>query len=73
MAVKKKSVTACFKDWPGSALDLQVTAVFEKYNGELIGSGTMLDTGERDVEYKVPVESISVLSQELIALGCVIL
>lgn len=73
MAAKKKSVAASFKDWPGSELDLKVTAIFEKYNGELIGSGTMLDTGDRDVEYKVPVESIPALSQELIALGCVIL
>ena len=66
MAVKRKSVTACFKDWPGSPTDLKVRAIFEKYDGELIGSGTMLETGERDVEYKLPLAKIPLARKELV-------
>jgi hypothetical protein len=48
------SITALFFDLPGSATDKVCHGIFETYGGEFVGAGTLLASGERDVQYFVP-------------------
>lgn len=47
-------ITAYFFGGPGDILDRAARGIFENHGGTSIGAGTMLTTGERDVEYEVP-------------------
>ena len=47
-------ITAFHFGAPGGPLDKNADAIFEAHEGRSIGRGTMLGTGERDIEYEVP-------------------
>ena len=54
---------------PGSELDMAAKAIFESGGGNHLGSGTMLETNERDVEYDIPDVNVSRVESELRAAG----
>jgi hypothetical protein len=63
------SITALFNGGPGDEQDNHCRAIFEGHGGVLVGSGTWLPTGERDVEYVVPQGRLKACSAALEAAG----
>jgi hypothetical protein len=53
-----KTIFAYFTGSPGGKLDNQAHAIFKRHKGKFCGSGTFLDTNQRDVQYDVAEQNV---------------
>jgi hypothetical protein len=59
------NVTACFRAAPGSDRDKECHDIFKRNGGVFVGSGTSLETGDRDVEFEIPKENLAAVREAL--------